>query len=471
MLYCEPGGVYEREAIDYMRESGFKKPILVYVAGSIAEKKGVALGHAGAVVDGKTTSASAKMRLFDDYFGIPVFERGGLKENVALLREKGRGVRVSTLHELVPAASALMSALDIKNDFPPKRPLVLNPWLVDYKALAKKLPSRFVLHKGVVPSPFNTLIEKQLKSGLGRSVPRQSMRNASHASSNDGATPRIYGLSLLDLMRNHSFPYAVLLYWLGHELAHAFEVDLFEKLLVASLTNGPGTISAQGAKLSASAGNDPHTAMITTLGAIGSVHGGNGRKAAEMLIDVFGKTKLTDPYKAMDKSEMNALVNKFIAKFKRSKALAKEAGMEYRKIPCLGHPVFNTEEVNHDPRERVISEYIAKKRIHNVFLDFYHELSIGLMRQGATNKAHAVNVDAAIACVCMGIAWPLLLEKKITIERALDLPMITFALGRVAGGAGEFLDHCESGTDMDMRVPVSECVCLGIVKPEAKSKS
>ena len=82
------------------------------------------------------------------------------------------------------------------------------------------------------------------------------------------------------------------------------------------------------------------------------------------------------------------------------------------------------------------------------------------MNQGVTTKVHAVNVDAVLACVCLGFAWPLLVEKKITIDRAVDLPFITFALGRVAGGAAEYLDHRESGTDMDMRVPVSECKAL-----------
>ena len=41
--------------------------------------------------------------------------------------------------------------------------------------------------------------------------------------------------------------------WMGQEPEHDFEVALLEKCLIASLTNGPGTISAQGAKLSTSA--------------------------------------------------------------------------------------------------------------------------------------------------------------------------------------------------------------------------
>jgi citrate synthase len=135
-------------------------------------------------------------------------------------------------------------------------------------------------------------------------------------------------------------------------------------------------------------------------------------------------------------------------------------GVDIEKVPCLGHPVFNQEAVNYDPRERVISRHLEEKGLYNVFLDFYHRLTRELMNQGVTTKVHAVNVDAVLTCVCLGLAWPLLVEKRITIDRAVDLPFLTFALGRVAGGAAEYLDHRESGTDMDMRVPVSECKAL-----------
>ena len=66
--------------------------------------------------------------------------------------------------------------------------------------------------------------------------------------------------------------------------------------LIALLTNGPGTISAQGAKLSASAGNSPNTAMIGTLASIGNVHGGNGGEAARFLISIFENYSIKDPY-------------------------------------------------------------------------------------------------------------------------------------------------------------------------------
>ena len=201
--------------------------------------------------------------------------------------------------------------------------------------------------------------------------------------------------------------------------------------------------------------------MMTTLGSIGTVHGGNGKRAAHLLLRVFGGSGLVDPYSKKGAPNLDKLAKDYVARFKKIKAAAKDAGIDYEKVPCLGHPVFNKDAVNYDPREREIDAYLKEKGLYNVFLDFYHRLSKEMMSQGATTKMHAVNVDAALTCVCMSIAWSLLVDKKISVERAEDLPFMTFALGRVAGGAGEFLDHRDFGTGMDMRVPVSECQFLG----------
>ncbi|MHC4178423.1 MAG: hypothetical protein ACYSWU_13000, partial [Planctomycetota bacterium] len=294
VLYVEPGGTYEYEAIRWARQNNLQKPLLVYVAGSFADGSNVSLGHAGAVVEGRFTSAAAKMDLFDEFFGLPVFDVKEQEEFVSRLAQTGRGVRVNTLHDLVPAADALMSALELQRDFIPESPLMLKPWIVGLSAFSQKLPPRLVPHVATIIEPYASLIKKYVKSSLGRTPARQPLRNASHASSNDGVTPRVYGYSLLNLMRDRSFTDALLLSWLGYPVKHPFEVRLVEMCLTASLTNGPGTISAQGAKLAATAGNDPNTAMMTTLGTIGIVHGGNGKKAAKLLIDVFGATDLAD---------------------------------------------------------------------------------------------------------------------------------------------------------------------------------
>jgi len=461
VLYVEPGGCYELEAIELARRENFQKPWLVYVGGSFADGTAISLGHAGAVVEGEHTSAHAKMRLFDDYFGLPVFEVDKKKEITARLAETRKGIRVNTLHDLVPAATCLISAMDLKRDMTPQSPLALRPWLVELGSLTRELPRDLVPHVETIIEPYGSLLKEYTKSRLGRTPSRQPMRNASHASSNDGITPRVYGWSLTNLMKSGTFVDAILLYWLGRPVKHRFESRLVEMCLIASLTNGPGTISAQGAKLAASAGNDPNTAMMATLGTVGTVHGGNGREAARLLIDVFGGTDLVDPYQNDNGMDLDKLAGDYVSSFKKSKATAKEVGIDYERIPCLGHPVFNRDTVNYDPRERVIHAYMEEHGLYNVFLEFYHKLAQELMHQRVTNRVHAVNVDAVIACVLTGIAWPLLVGEKISIERAVDLPFLTFALGRVAGGAGEYLDHRESGTPMDMRVPVSECRFLG----------
>ncbi len=461
VLYVEPGGTYEKKAIDWAVANQLQKPLLVYVAGSFADDAEISLGHAGAVVEGKHTSAADKMKLFDEYFGLPVFDVAQQEQSTAQLAETRRGVRVNTLHDLVPAATALISALELERDFIPKSPLSLKPWLVGLGPFTQKLPPELVPHIGTIVEPYGSLIKKYIKSSLGRTLARHPMRNVSHASSNDGLTPRVFGYSLLNLMKSCSFVDATLLSWLGCTPRHAFESKLMEMCLIASLTNGPGTLSAQAAKLAASAGNEPNTAMMATLGAIGTVHGGNGKKAARLLIDVFATTGLVDPYCREDLPDLDKLARSRVSAFKVEKSAAKDAGIDYEKVPCLGHPVFNTERVNYDPRERVLHAYMQEQGIYNVFLDFYHRLAQELFTQQGTTKVHAVNIDAAITCVMMGIAWPLLIDNKIGVERAVDLPFLAFGLGRVVGGASEYLDHRESGTAMDMRVPVAECRFLG----------
>jgi citrate synthase len=281
------------------------------------------------------------------------------------------------------------------------------------------------------------------------------MRNASHASSNDGRTPRIYGYAVEDVMRTKSFAASLILQWTGELPKDEFEERLAELTLIASLTNGPGTISTQSAKLSASAGNRPNVAMIGSLSSIGTVHGGNGAEAVEYLLDIFGEYEIDDPYDA--KVDVKAIAQRTADEFKNTKIAAKEAVLDYKKIPCLGHPVFKNDEVNYDPRERIVSEFLKSKNKVNIFLEFYHHLARYLKENGCMTKVMAVNVDAAIACVWLGICWRHLREKRMTVSRAMDIPFMAFALGRVAGAGGEFLDHADFGTAMDMRIPVKEC--------------
>jgi succinyl-CoA synthetase alpha subunit len=463
VLYVEPGGTYEQEAIELLRSAAAAgtppiKPILVYVAGEIAELFNVDLGHAGAVVEGRMSSARAKKAAFDEYFGIPAFQpEKRYKKTPELIEALARGIRVEALHHIPEAAGLILQALGFKKDIGGSRPLALNPWFINLGELGRQLPGELTLAPGVIPEPYAGQFRAQQQAFVNELI-RQPMRGASHASSNDGSTPRIYGYSVAELMKTRTLAAAVVLYWTGELPRDAFEERLAEMTFIASLTNGPGTISAQGAKLSASAGNSPHTAMIATLATMGTVHGGNGAQAVRFLLEEFGQADLADPYAPFPAAaEMAA---RTAAEFKRRKEAAQEAGLEYERIPCLGHPVFHGDPVNYDPRERVIHGYICGAGRTNVFLDFYHALAQALKDCGATRNVLAVNVDAAIAAIWLGITWRRLRDKQMTVRRAVDIPLVAFAFGRAAGGAGEFLDHQDFGTEMDMRVPVAECRAL-----------
>ena len=142
MLYAEPGGVYESEAIQMMRETGFNKPLVVYISGRIAEKYSLSLGHAGAVVEGKKTSATGKMEEFDSYFGIEPFDPDKKYENTPEVIDALRhGIRVNALHDLPKAVSLVADMLNIEQDLPEKKQLTLNPWFINLGKFAKQIPA------------------------------------------------------------------------------------------------------------------------------------------------------------------------------------------------------------------------------------------------------------------------------------------------------------------------------------------
>ncbi len=461
VAYIEPGGIYEKEAIDMLRQTDYPKPVITYITGQILQDTKLSLGHAGAVVEGKMTSATAKMKLFDDYYGIKEFDpEKRYRKSSELTTALQKGIRITTLHHLPGAASLIRDTLGMERDFRPSKPLRLKPWFLDYKGLGKKLPTRLTLHPGVVPKPYASQVKLLTKETLGANPPRRNMRNASHASSNDGVVTCIYGQPIEEQMRYGSFVSSLFLAWLG-EQPQDFEVDLLEKCLIGSLSNGPGTISAQGGKLSTSAGNSPNTVMIAALACIGDVHGGNGRKAVDYLTKVFRNVNITDPWDTNPNINLQEIVNSEAEKFNKIRNAAKDAGTSYERIPCLGHPVFKDKPVNYDPRERCISDYLNEQHIGNIFLEFYHMLAFRLKEIGIARNVWAVNLDGAIASIVLAVCWKALKEKRITLQRIRDIAFMVFALGRVAGSGGEFLDHQDYGSPMDMRIPVKEITILG----------
>jgi len=234
VLYVEPGGLYEKEAVEMLAECKTVKPIIAYVTGGILATRELSLGHAGAVVDGGQTTAAAKMELFDEYFGIGSYEPGRRYHKTAeLLDSLSRGMRIRTLHHLPAVAGLICDRLGIQRDFRRPKQFRLNPWFVDYKHLGKTLPTRQLLHAGIIPKPYSAQFKALMRTTMGAAPARRNMKNASRVSSNDGKETRIYGSSLTELMRQGSFASSLILSWTG-EKPRDFEAVLVEKCLIAA---------------------------------------------------------------------------------------------------------------------------------------------------------------------------------------------------------------------------------------------
>ncbi len=235
------------------------------------------------------------------------------------------------------------------------------------------------------------------------------------------------------------------------------ELTELKYVIGLTLTNGPGTISAKGAKESVSARNHIPVCYAGFLVNTGFAHGGNGFEAVEYLLNVFKDTKLSNPGDATHNTDIKALANNAAKIYRDYVKSEKDGGkLSYSRIPCVNHPVFKGNDVNIDPREEFVKNEMEKAGIYNIFLDFYHKLVVELFNEGATKNIFCVNVDAVISVIALKLVWNDFQNNKISKEQIQDLVFILFLIGRAIGVSAEITDHRDRGLDMDCRTPQSQ---------------
>ena len=319
-----------------------------------------------------------------------------------------------------------------------------------WSALMKRKISKATL----ISLPWHSKIFSAI---VGASVPSEKHKKESFC-----------GVKVEELMEKWSFTETAFLSLVGRRPS---TIELFEFTLLLGLiiSNGPGTISAQGCKgaVSADGPEQPervqiNKAYIGFLTHTGFAHGGNGYEAISFLVDQFKDSKLKDPGNRKHGINLKEIADKYSSWYAKYKKSEKEAGnIEYAKIPCVNHPVFKGKEVNIDPREEFVSRLMEERGSYNVFLDFYHNLVRSLFENKVTKNVYCVNVDAVIAVILLKILWEPLSAKTISDQEVETAAFTTFLYGRMIGSAVEIDDHMNRGRNMDTRTPASQVSFVG----------
>lgn len=245
----------------------------------------------------------------------------------------------------------------------------------------------------------------------------------------------------------------------------AADLLAFQTLMGLLLTNGPGAISAQGAKgaVSADGPEGPervqlNKCLIGFLTHCGFTHGGNGYEGIAFLKERFRDTGLIDPGNPSTSPDLRAMAAGYVEQYARYKAERKSLGsLEIARIPGVNHPVFRDKPVNRDPREVFIGQLYQRRGEYNVFHAFYHELVKALLEAGLTRTVYCVNIDAVIAALLLKTLWQPLREGQLGERDLEEAAFMVFICARMLGCAAEIDDHMNRGRNMDTRTPASQC--------------
>jgi succinyl-CoA synthetase alpha subunit len=275
---------------------------------------------------------------------------------------------------------------------------------------------------------------------------------------------RFCGMSIADMLGKRSLTEVAYVALFGRtpEAAHLFA---FQTLMGLLLTNGPGAISAQGAKgaVSSDGPESPervqlNKGLVGFLTHTGYAHGGNGYEGIAFLLEQFRDSGLKDPTDPGHGIDLKALALRYVDEYAAYKSKKKTTGsLDIQKIPGVNHPVFKDRPVNHDPREVYVRELFAKRGEYNAFHEYYRALVQALFDAGVSRNVYCVNVDAVIAALLLKMLWEPY-RNGVFSEPALETAAFTiFLYPRMLGCAAEVDDHMNRGRNMDTRTPASQC--------------
>ena len=207
---------------------------------------------------------------------------------------------------------------------------------------------------------WEPLMRKRISKTTVRNMPWYARLFAAHigaaVSASDHGEDSFRGVAMKEILESWSTTELAYLALTG-EKPSSEELFPFQVMLGLIISNGVGTISAQGAKGAVSA-DGPETpervqinkGMAGFLSHTGFAHGGNGFEGIQFLIECFSDKDLADAGNAKHGLDLKALAEAYAVAFGEDKKARKAVGEPIRNIPGVNHPVFKGLVVNKDPR-------------------------------------------------------------------------------------------------------------------------
>ena len=233
------------------------------------------------------------------------------------------------------------------------------------------------------------------------------------------------------------------------------------------LSNGPGAISAQGAKGAVAAdgpeapgagaaqqgdGRLPHPHRLR--------HGGNGYEGIAFLLEQFrGQRPARSGASPGTASTCKALASRYVERIcaLQVDARSRRGSSTSRSFPAS---IIRSSRASRSTTTRARSslrELMEKRGEYNVFHDYYRELVQALFDGGVSRNVFCVNVDAVIAALLLKMLWEQYRSGALSGGDLETAAFTIFLYARMLGCAAEIDDHLNRGRNMDTRTPASQC--------------
>lgn len=384
VVYVEPGGYYEHDL-------NFTKPVVACVVGRWKAKLTRAVGHAGAL-GGDGDDAAAKEQWFMEAFDVDDI----FTPDNPVVSEKG--AVVTNIAHIPLALSQVMAKRDLQPDFEPKGDLSLKPWFGDNRGL--QLPENLDLPVQEAIAPYNEQI-LNLSKQIGRTFPRQALKDTSGASQMDPKT-QITRMHNQSILASATKP-------LESSLCHALmgehngkNDNALTNIAIAGHLNLYGDVMIQAADTAREAGNSPNVVLSSAVALLGPKRIDKARVAVDKLIELFAHSGLHD-------------------------ARDEEFDFSDIKIDESIISAFSSDEP--EPEAQAMLVAIKSRGAQSLFIRFIEQLYVPLSR------------DAVLAAIAMTIAWGPLMRKRISKTTARNLPWYLKLYGVIIGASAEGKHH------------------------------